>query len=151
MQHEIICKFPSDHFYNKKLRAAESVENRPPVAELEDFWQAKAHPIIFCDVVKDEREYYSLTEDDTGIDDITLEKLKKEIKKSNKVRRERKTDFHSKFNPGQATITVSFKIFIYLIPFVFRFKWRQFYVQSFENVMSLLQSSHHTGSRKIGL
>ena len=81
MQHEIICKFPSDHFYNKKLRAAESVENRPPVAELEDFWQAKAHPIIFCDVVKDEREYYSLTEDDTGIDDITLEKLKKEIKR----------------------------------------------------------------------
>ena len=113
-QHENICKFPSKQFYNDLLIADDSVKKRPPVTALRDFWPAESRwPILFCDVVEDEKEFYSSTEEDTEIDDTTFEKFKKEIillpgKKSEKLRREKKTDTHSKFNPGQAKIAVSF-------------------------------------------
>ena len=68
------------------------MKRRRIVEELRDFWPAGARcPVVFCDVVKDEREFLSASE-----------KAKTTVKKGLERRRGRKTDPHSKCNPGEA-------------------------------------------------
>ena len=77
------------------------------MAALRDFWPAGPRwPILFLDVVEDEMEFLSSSEEGTEVDEIAIKEKKLEIisgkKSSEKLRRERKTDSHSKFNQGQA-------------------------------------------------
>ena len=116
LQHENICKFPSDRFYNNKLRADDSVKKRPPVTALRNVWPAGPRwPILFCDVIEEEKEFFGFSEKRTEIDEITEieideitkvddEATVKEIEKI--LSSEEKIDFHSKYNPGQATKAV---------------------------------------------
>ena len=55
MQHEAICDFPSEEFYEGKLITDESVKRRPSNGAMEDFWpRGNEFPIMFVDVVGDE-------------------------------------------------------------------------------------------------
>ena len=64
--------------------------------ELRNFWPAGIHcPIVFCDVVEDEEFLGS------------SEKPKITVKHGLERRRGRKTDPHSKCNPGEAKKAVS--------------------------------------------
>ena len=58
LQHEAICQFPSDHFYNGCLKADKSLEDRKtPGRSMEWFWpQGEKLPIVFCNVVGREEE-----------------------------------------------------------------------------------------------
>ena len=85
----MICKFPSDQFYESVLQADDSVMGRKIVEELSNFWpEGISCPIVFCDMVGKEKEFLSSS-------DIT-------VKQGLEHRRGRKTDPHSKCNPEEA-------------------------------------------------
>ena len=88
----MICKFPSDHFYESVLQADDSVMRRRIVEELRNFWPAGSScPIVFCDMVGKEKEFLS-----------SSEKANITVKQGLERRRSRKTDPHSKCNPEEA-------------------------------------------------
>lgn len=55
-QHEAICAFPSEKFYDGELETAPSVKDRVnPETKLVGFWpQGPNLPIVFCNVVGEE-------------------------------------------------------------------------------------------------
>ena len=91
---------------------------------LRDFWPAGPRwPIVFCDVNEPEKEFFSFTENqrtDSQVDEITEtdeftevdetteidEIIIKDKSFSENLYQEEETDFHSKYNPGQATKAV---------------------------------------------
>lgn len=84
-QHEAICKFPSEEFYNSKLTTDRSVVNRPPKDCLETFWpQGNDLPIMFVDVVG-----------------------KEELDKIGSSKGEAKVGMDSKYNLVEAELVVS--------------------------------------------
>ena len=60
-QHEAICEFPSNHFYESELETAESVKKRStPGTNLECFWPGPHKsrcPIVFCNVIGKEGDH----------------------------------------------------------------------------------------------
>ena len=87
LQHERICEFPSNHFYDDKLQADKSVKQRPTEPALQGFWpRGVKWPIVFCDVVGEEGERSSVAGDG---------------------HRQGKTDPHSKCNHKEAEKAVS--------------------------------------------
>ena len=60
-QHEAICEFPSNHFYEGELETAESVKMRSsPGENLDGFWpgpQKSRCPIVFCNVIGKEDDH----------------------------------------------------------------------------------------------
>ena len=58
IQHEEICRFPSDHFYEGQLNTDISVKRRNNrECQLDNFWPRGPNcPILFCDIVGSEGE-----------------------------------------------------------------------------------------------
>ena len=62
-QHPSICEFPSKQFYDDKLKTHRALYRRPAPGRLMSFMQ-DAHgnkhcPILFCDLVSQERESHT--------------------------------------------------------------------------------------------
>ena len=58
LQHEAICEFPSCQFYDGDLVADKSLKTRSvPGKSMDQFWpRGKNWPIVFCNVVGEEKE-----------------------------------------------------------------------------------------------
>ena len=87
LQHEAICEFPSQQFYEGDLVADESLKRRiVPGESMDRFWpRGKDCPIVFCNVIGEEQE-------------------SKDYKKVDGAR----VDSHSKHNLTEAEKAVSF-------------------------------------------
>ena len=61
LQHEAICEFPSNHFYDGQLETADSVKNRKNFeTKLDRFWpgpEKSKCPILFCHVIGKEGDH----------------------------------------------------------------------------------------------
>ena len=60
-QHLALCKFPSEEFYNGLLKTDEriSVERERQAGELGRFWPRGNKPLMFCNVIGEEKEVHS--------------------------------------------------------------------------------------------
>ena len=61
MQHPAICEFPSEEFYEGKLKTDRQVAKKlkEKVASLHHFWPQEGKPFAFCDVVGIEKEVHT--------------------------------------------------------------------------------------------
>ena len=60
MQHEELCKFPSDEFYNSKLKTDFSIRLRSNIEAHLRFWpRGREKPFIFVNVEGQERESHT--------------------------------------------------------------------------------------------
>ena len=53
-----ICEFPSNQFYEGKLKTSQRLAYRHQLTGLERFWPSK-YPFLFCDLMSSEKESHT--------------------------------------------------------------------------------------------